>query len=370
MMTGKKGSRNENMNDIKCCIVFPVAYTSFFEIIVSDFLNREFDLEYKFFAYENTNKEIVDFIKNTCESPCILVIAFAGRLSLEHFYKLGIAHALNTCVILIELRKEDGYSLPDYINYKFVIHAVPFSKKEDIENLLQKIRDVIAASLFVNTVEVLYQEALSIITTMEGIKYINIAKVDKETFIQRLSDQDISLCLNSRRASRKILLERIILDEFSLAHVYLVVGDFLSKIEEVNPMGNRDKYTLIGEYISGDKILGDKVMGNKDTIAGNKIQTGNVAGDAITGNKIVNSQNLTQAAQEIKELLDRISATDQTNNSTLIAIQAIEAIEKNPTLKDRIINAVKEAGFAAIDAAVDHPAIKIVTAAIKGAIEA
>jgi hypothetical protein len=53
-----------------------------------------------------------------------------------------------------------------------------------------------------------------------------------------------------------------------------------------------------------------------------------------------------------------------------VAITVIEAIEKNPTLKDRILNAGKEAGFAAIDAAVDHPAVKIVTAAIKGAIEA
>jgi internalin A len=81
-------------------------------------------------------------------------------------------------------------------------------------------------------------------------------------------------------------------------------------------------------------------------------------------------QSLTDAAKEIQELLDQITATDQTNNSTLIAVKAIEAIEKNPTLKERIINAGKEAGFAAIDAAVDHPAIKIVTAAIKGAIEA
>jgi internalin A len=121
---------------------------------------------------------------------------------------------------------------------------------------------------------------------------------------------------------------------------------------------------------TGDHVDGDKVMGDKETIAGNKMKTGDVAGDAIAGNKIVNSQNLAQAAQEIKELLDRITATDQTNNSTLIAVKAIETIEKNPTLKERIINAGKEAGFAAIDAAVDHPAIKIVTAAIKGAIEA
>ena len=118
---------------------------------------------------------------------------------------------------------------------------------------------------------------------------------------------------------------------------------------------------------NGDRIAGDKVLGDKDTIAGNKMRMGNVAGDAIAGNKIVNSQNLTQAAQDIKALLDQISATDTTKNPTLIALKAIEAIENNPTLKNRIINAGKEAGFAAIDAAVEHPAIKIVTAAIKGA---
>ncbi len=96
----------------------------------------------------------------------------------------------------------------------------------------------------------------------------------------------------------------------------------------------------------------------------------NISGDNVSGTKIINSQNLTQAAKEIKDLLDEISATDTTNNQTLIAMKAIEAIEKNPTLKQRIVNAGKEAGFAAIDAAVEHPAVKIVTAAIKGAIEA
>jgi hypothetical protein len=114
------------------------------------------------------------------------------------------------------------------------------------------------------------------------------------------------------------------------------------------------------DYIAGDKVMGDKITGSK--VVGNN---NNVTGNAI-GHQYVNAQTV----REIKELLDRITAADQTNNSTLIAVKAIEAIEKNPTLKERIINAGKEAGFAAIDAAVDHPAIKIVTAAIKGAIEA
>jgi internalin A len=81
-------------------------------------------------------------------------------------------------------------------------------------------------------------------------------------------------------------------------------------------------------------------------------------------------QNLAQAAREIQDLLDQLSATEPSLNPTLIAAKAIEAIKNNPTLKDRIINAGKEAGFAALDAAVSHPAIKIVTAAIKGALDA
>ncbi len=137
-------------------------------------------------------------------------------------------------------------------------------------------------------------------------------------------------------------------------------------------INNQQADTMSNDKVwNGDRIDGDKVMGDKDTITtGNKMRTGDVSGDAIAGNKIVNSQNLAEAAKDIKALLDQITATDTTKNSTLIAMKAIEAIENNPTLKDRIINAGKEAGFAALDAAVDHPAVKIVTAAIKGAIDA
>jgi internalin A len=139
-------------------------------------------------------------------------------------------------------------------------------------------------------------------------------------------------------------------------------------------MANRNQESSGNIHIGGDYVVGDKVTGNKisggNVVGNNNTVIGSVIGGTVIGNKIVNSQNLAQAAQEIKELLDRISTADPTKNPTLVAITAIEAIEKNPTLKDRILNAGKEAGFAAIDAAVDHPAVKIVTAAIKGAIEA
>ena len=43
-----------------------------------------------------------------------------------------------------------------------------------------------------------------------------------------------------------------------------------------------------------------------------------IQGDNIQGNKIINSQNLAQAAKEIKELLDQITANDQTNKDILL----------------------------------------------------
>ncbi|MCY7286361.1 MAG: GTP-binding protein, partial [Cyanobacteria bacterium CAN_BIN43] len=111
----------------------------------------------------------------------------------------------------------------------------------------------------------------------------------------------------------------------------------------------------IHQYGSGDNIAGDKV-------AGDKINT-----------QINNSQNLAQAAQDIKALLtqldqdyDRTTPTGQ----AMISAQAIATIEKNPTLKARIINALKEGGTTALEEAIDHPAVKPVVALLKGFMDA
>lgn len=109
------------------------------------------------------------------------------------------------------------------------------------------------------------------------------------------------------------------------------------------------------QYGSGDNIAGDKVMGDK------------------IGTQINNSQNLAEAAQEIQQLLDQLSQNypDPTPAQKIqIAAQAVEEIEKNPTLKARVTNALKEAGTTALEEAVDHPAIKIVVAGVKGYIDA
>jgi len=350
----------------KCCIIFPSAYSKFFSRVVPNFLRREIDLDYIFFAYDNFDKKAANSVIDACRDSCILVIAYKGKIELEHSYKLGIAHAFNVCVVLIDLQKESIYSLPEYIKYNFIIRLISLAQKQDIDNLLKKIREVIVVSLSRNTIEILYEEARSICALLEENLSLSIDKVDKKTFIQRLTNEDISVCFNNYEAAYDILLERIVLDEISLAHVYIDAGAFLSKIKE-DQMSKNDKITWIGDRVDGDKVIGDK-----DTVAGNKMKTGDVAGDAIAGNKIVNTQNMTQTAQDIKILVNQYASDyDTTTQSGKMGLsgKVIESIEQNPTLKSRTLNALKEAGKTAFEEAIDHPIAKVLVAGLEGFME-
>lgn len=107
----------------------------------------------------------------------------------------------------------------------------------------------------------------------------------------------------------------------------------------------------IHQYGSGDNVAGDKVMRDK------------------IGTQINNSHNLAQAAKDIKDLLNQLDKDYDSSTPTgqaMISAKAIESIEKNPTLKARVVNALKEGGTTALEVAIDHPAVKPVVAMLKG----
>ena len=54
----------------------------------------------------------------------------------------------------------------------------------------------------------------------------------------------------------------------------------------------------------------------------------------------------------------------------MVAAEAIKRIENDPTWKQRVINAAKEGGLAALEKALDNPAGAFVTSAIKGWLQA
>jgi Domain of unknown function (DUF4926) len=118
---------------------------------------------------------------------------------------------------------------------------------------------------------------------------------------------------------------------------------------------NQTMANNIHQYGSGDNIAGDKVMRDK------------------IGTQINNSQNLAQAAKDIKDLLNQLDQDYDSSTPTgqaMISAKAIESIEKNPTLKARVVNALKEGGTTALEVAIDHPAVKPVVALLKGFMDA
>ncbi|HIK30045.1 MAG TPA: hypothetical protein IGS17_05600 [Oscillatoriales cyanobacterium M59_W2019_021] len=98
------------------------------------------------------------------------------------------------------------------------------------------------------------------------------------------------------------------------------------------------------------------------------MQTGNVAGDAIAGNKIVTSQNLADAAEEIQELMVRLSQTYTTDTRAAknnFADEIVRLVDENPSLSQRLLSASKAGGISAIEQFLNHPLASFVVAALE-----
>lgn len=97
-------------------------------------------------------------------------------------------------------------------------------------------------------------------------------------------------------------------------------------------------------------------------------------GDNVAGNKTLNqfnnSTNLAEAVRDIEELLAELSKDYPNDSQATIGAKAADRIESSPTMKQRVVSALKEVGATAIEEAIDHPAIKFAIAAVKGYMDA
>ena len=100
-------------------------------------------------------------------------------------------------------------------------------------------------------------------------------------------------------------------------------------------------------YLKGDTNMSDNRTINMGD--GSKYNE-RIEGDYIEGNYYAagEKQTLADAAKEIQQLLQQLQQDNPSNNTSaqmIVAAQAIEQIESNPTLKQKVISAVKEGGF-------------------------
>lgn len=100
------------------------------------------------------------------------------------------------------------------------------------------------------------------------------------------------------------------------------------------------------------------------------------SGDNVAGDKNItnynNSQNLAQAAAGIEQLLQQLTQTypsTTTKEKMVVATEAIDRIETNPDWKQRIVNAAKKGGLAAMEKGIQKVTDNIIAATITGVIK-
>ncbi len=137
--------------------------------------------------------------------------------------------------------------------------------------------------------------------------------------------------------------------------------------------------SFYAENYQGDiEMTGEKLDINAETYyeqSGN-LGIGNMSGGEIQeGAKVAGvineakQQNLAEAATEIQQLPEQLSKTNPTSTSrekNIVVGEVVDQIENNPTLKAKVINALKAGGTEAFKEAVDHPLVNILVATIEG----
>ncbi len=99
------------------------------------------------------------------------------------------------------------------------------------------------------------------------------------------------------------------------------------------------------------------------TISGGVV--GNNEGDFIVNPQ---QQTLSEAAAEIQQLLNQLSQTYPTTTTTekmTVATTAIQQIENNSKLRQRVLSALKAGGIQSLGKMLDHPASTFVITALE-----
>ena len=158
-------------------------------------------------------------------------------------------------------------------------------------------------------------------------------------------------------------------DEFVFVDAIYTEGNFTEIYQgEVNVTGDRNIKINKGNY-------NENIQGDYYEQSGN-FGIGHMSGGEIKeGAKVVGvineaeKQNLADAATEIQELLEQLSKTNSTTTykeKTAVVGEVVDRIESNPTLKTKVINALKAGGTEAFKEAIDHPLVNILVATIEG----
>ncbi len=115
-----------------------------------------------------------------------------------------------------------------------------------------------------------------------------------------------------------------------------------------------------------DNSENDTSIKNHEEVIGAKLETGSID---ETVPSIDLEKLIAELKEELKPLLNEIAENPKTQKPR-VAVEIINAeIDENPTLKQRLIGALKAGGIEALKAIFDNPAVSIPVETVKGFLE-
>ncbi|MFN5303492.1 MAG: HEAT repeat domain-containing protein, partial [Pseudanabaena sp.] len=125
-----------------------------------------------------------------------------------------------------------------------------------------------------------------------------------------------------------------------------------------NPQGNIIHMTEIKNDFSSANFGGANIANLGGTVNAQK----------IVQKTEVPKQNLAEATKEVQDLLNQLAKTNPSETTIADTIQ--QEIKRNPTLKARLVNALKTGGIEALKVIFNNPFVSIPVETVKGFLEA
>jgi len=217
-----------------------------------------------------------------------------------------------------------------------------------------------------------------ILLTLEVPESTDKAKVEREFFAvyeARLEAAKQTALLEAERSHLKDVKE-IVRAAFTTNQLSNPTINLTNKVQADNDMSDNSQSFDIDKIKANNPKVNtmSNIQGNQynDSNLVNNSNLGGIAGRDYNGNVIHNpasGNNLAEAAAEIQQLLNQLSQTNSASTEieklTVVA-RAAEEIKNNPTLKAKVVNALKAGGVEAFKEAIDHPLVNILMATIEG----
>ena len=180
---------------------------------------------------------------------------------------------------------------------------------------------------------------------------------------------------------------------YEMVNVRRLIDDVNLSVQEsnrelqipVSPLQNELDRDKKRSYNSVNIVINNKLESENNSMSesyqSKYQQTGNIqfVDTAQSGSNVIfnqtnytpeQKQNLADAAAEIQQILNQLSKTNPTATPQEITNTIEQEIKSNPTLKDRLIAALKAGGLETLKTIFNHPAFTISAETIKGFIEA